>query len=293
MTLPPNVGQTDLTKSRQMRESMENTFWFRAPSGQGKTWGSSYARVLPAHMNMGGCFYWGVPIHFDVGPGKQIFPCPRNAFNRPCPVCQRGFAVRGKVSDEEFQSYMPSWQAYMNVVVLNQHGTPAEDPPRIRVWSLSKKWLDQILDEADQVDDFTDLATGRDVEIRRRGERYKTEYRIKLASESSEFDCPIVRELRDLQTVSPYVDQATMLQALEAPAGGGDPWAPPSERLPSGGAVEADEITQGSGSRFGPEPEEDGEDPEPPAADTPPTSEDEQQVARERLTRATRPRADE
>jgi len=81
-----------------------------------------------------------------------------------------------------------------------------------------------------------------------------------------------VSELRDLQTVSPYVDHATLLQALEAPAGGGDPWAPPSEQLPPGGAREPDEITPGSVSRFGSDEPEDGDD----QGATPPTSDEEQ-----------------
>jgi hypothetical protein len=277
-----NIGQTDMAKSRKMREQMEDTFWFRAPSGQGKTWGKSYVRILPAHTNMDGVFYWGVPIHFRIGPGQQILPCPRKAFNQPCPICQAGFTKRTEGKEEEFRSLMPSWQAYMNVVVLNEDGTPAEDPPRVRVWTLSRKWLDQILDEADEVEGFTDLDTGRDVAIRRRGEEFSTEYRIKLASEPSKFDNPVAEELRDLQTISPYVDQATLALALEAPAGGGDPWA--GEQLPAGGAREPDQITQGSGSRFGPdEPEEPTE--EPQATGEAP-SEDQQSVARERLQRA-------
>jgi hypothetical protein len=300
MALPPNVGQTDMDQSRKMREQMEATFWFKAPSGQGKTWGTSYVRILPAHINMGGCFYWAVPIHFRIGPGKQILPCPRNAFNRPCPICQRGFDVRGKVSDEEFRSYMPSWQAYMNVVLLNEDGSPAEDPARVRLWSLSRPWLDQILEEADQIENFTDLAEGRDVRVKRRGEGYKTEYRIKLDPEPSKFDHPVVSELRDLQTISPYVDQETLLQALDAPAGGGgDPWA--SEQLPQAGAREPDQVTQRSGSRFGSDDDEarDATEASMPEkgggaapADAPPVSDEERDKAREHLQRASQPRAD-
>ena len=288
MTLPPNVGQTDMDQSRKRREQMEDTFWFKAPSGQGKTWGTSYVRILPPHTNMSGCFYWGVPIHFRVGPSNQILPCPRKAFNQPCPVCQRGFDQRAKISEDEFRGYMPSWQAYMNVVVLNEDGSPAEDPPRVRTWSLSRKWFDMILEEADQAQDFTELEGGRDVVVKRRGEERQTDYRIKFASKPSEFADPVVSELRDLQTISPYVDHATLLQALDAPAGGGDPWT--SEQLPPGVAREPDQITQAPASRFPPDEPTEEDAPTGAPAEAPPASDEQQEGARERLRQATRPK---
>lgn len=294
-----NIGKTDIGRSRQMREQMEDTFWFKAPSGKGNAWGKSYVRALPAHANMDGCFYWGVPIHFDVGPGQQNLPCPRRAFNQPCPVCHRGFDVRKTGDENAFKDLMPSWQAYINVVVLNEDGTPAEDPPRVRTWSVSRKVLDMLLNDMEETGDFTNLETGRDIEIRRRGEKYETEYRIKVAPEPTKFDHPVVSELRDLQLVSPYVDAETLLKALDAPAGGGDPWA--SEPLPPGGAREADQITQGSGSRFGPDEEEAEEGDERAratapekggSAEAPATSDEQRGEARERLKQAAKPKPD-
>lgn len=282
-----NIGKTDLDKSRQMREQMEDTFWFKAPSGQGKTWGKSYVRVLPAHANMAGCFYWGVPIHFSIGPGQQNLPCPRRAFGQPCPVCQHGFSVRGKISDEEFRGYMPSWQAYMNVVVLNEDGAPKEDPPRVRVWSVSKKVLDMLLNDFEETGDFTDLESGRDVEVRRRGELFETEYRIKVASQPSKFDHPVVSELRDLQTVSPYVEPAVLLQALEGPAGG-DPWASGAAQLPTGGAREPDEVLPASAGRFGSDEEEEQPAGVPPTEEPEPADDARREEARRHLKEASR-----
>lgn len=283
-----NIGKTDIDKSRQMREQMEDTFWFKTESGKGNTWGKNYLRILPPHTNMDGCFYWGVPIHFKVGPGQQNLPCPRRAFQQPCPVCQHGFDLRSGGKEEEFKRLMPSWQAYLNVVILNEDGTPKEDPPRVRVWSVSRKVLDMLLNDYEETGDFTDLEKGRDVEVRRRGELFETEHRIKVASKPTKFEHPVVSELRDLQTVSPYVDQATLLQALEGPVGGGDPWA--GGQLPPGGARESEQVKEGSPSRFGADEEEQGA----PAASTPeasPASEEEREAARDRLKQATKPKA--
>jgi len=160
-----NVGKTDIGKSRQMREQMEDTFWFKAESGKGNAWGKNYLRILPAHISMDGCFYWAVPIHFKIGPGQQNLPCPRRSFNQPCPVCQRGFDLRSNGQEDEFRALMPSWQAYLNVVILNENGTPKEDPPRVRVWSVSRKVLDMLLNDYEETGDFTDLGKGRDIEV--------------------------------------------------------------------------------------------------------------------------------
>lgn len=278
-TIPENVGTTDIDKSRVARDQMEDTFWFKAKSGQGKTWGKNYLRVLPGHIKMDGLFFWSVPIHFGVGPGGQNLPCPRRLFNQPCPVCDRSWQLKKEGKEQESRDHWSSWQAYMNVIELKEDGTPAEDPPRIRVWSVSKKVLDMLLDELNETGDFTDLATGRDVEVRRRGEKFETEYRIKLAPQPSAITyLEALKDLRDLTTVSPYVDAATLQKALDAPAtGGGDPWAPEAA-LPSGEAKEADEIRQGGQRWGGDEPEEET----PPAASNP----DEQAAAKARLEAA-------
>lgn len=279
--IPENVGTTDMDKSLAAREHMEDTFWFKAKSGEGKLWGKSYLRVLPAHKNMDGLFFWSVPIHFRVGPGDQKLPCLRRAHNLPCPVCARSWELKNEGKDEDSRKHWSSWQAYMNVIELNEDGRPVDDPPRVRVWSISKKWLDLILDEREETGagDFTDLVTGRDLEVRRRGQERSTDYRMKLAPQPSAVTyVEALKDLQDLTTVSPYVDAAVLQKALDAPAtGGGDPWAPEAA-LPSGEAKEADEIRQG-GQRWG---ADDAEEEASPAA----SNADEQAAAKARLEAA-------
>ena len=82
-----NVGKTDLAKSRKARAAMEDTLWFKPESGKGNTWGKDYVRIFPPHLSMDGVFYWGIPLHFGLGPGKQILPCPRRGFQQACAAC--------------------------------------------------------------------------------------------------------------------------------------------------------------------------------------------------------------
>ena len=278
-----NVGKADLAQARKVREAMDDTLWFKPEKGKGNTWGKNYLRIFPPHISMDGSFYWGVPLHFGLGPGKLILPCPRRGHNQTCPACTMGFDLKTQGQDQAFKDLMPSWQAYLNVLVLNSDGSAAEDPPKLRIWSAGKKLLDMLLDEFEESGDFTDLKTGRDVEVRRRGEKFETEYRIKLDPNPSETPyADLASELRDLSQVSPWGDnpQGAILQALEAgPAEGGDPWKGDAPAVGTGQAKEPDQVTTGAerwGDDDGSEDTAEGE-----AGGT-------QEAARERLKQATK-----
>jgi len=244
---------------------MDDTFWFKAESGKGTTWGTNFIRILPPHVNMQGCFYHSVPVHFGVGPGNQNMPCPRKGLNQDCPVCTFAFGLKNDGKDEEFKSMMPSWQAYMNVVVLNDDGTPKEDPPKIRIWSVSRKVLDMLIDELESTGDFTDLVKGYDVCVKRKGERFDTEWRIKLNPKPSAVTyLEAVEDLQDLTAISPYRDAQSMHLALTAgPAGeGGDPWKPEAPR-PSEPEVKSADEAKSAG--WADDPDEDGDNEGKPA----------------------------
>lgn len=289
-----NIGRVDPAKSREMRDQMDDTFWFKAESGKGNTWGRNFLRILPPHASMDGTFYFGVPMHFRVGPGQQQLACPRRAnLTNRCPICDFGFALRKEGKEEEFKQTMPTWQAYMNVIVLNEDGTPKETPPRVRTWSASKKVLDMLLDELESTGDFTDLEEGYDICVSRKGEMFATEYRIKLNPKGP---TPVtypeaVAELRDLRQISPFLSTEALQKALEAPVAGADPWAPSEKQVTAGAtdpevrtAAEAKsawgdpEDDEGNGSA----PEKGGRAADPPAA----PSEDDRAAARERLKAA-------
>lgn len=242
-----NLGTADLGKTKTHRAEMDDTFWFTPESGQGKTWGENHVRVLPPHVTADGLFYFGVPIHFKVGAGQQSYPCPRRAKIGDCPICIAGFKLREEGKEDAFKDLMPSMQAYMNVIPLNNDGTPKGDQARIKTWSVSRKILDQLILEFETNGDFTSVKDGKDIRVMRRGQRFETEWRIdfaKVSSLSDETIAIVEDEIRDLRQVSPFVTTEVLQKALTG--GGSDPWAAPA----AGDGPRTPEIQQPAEERF-------------------------------------------
>lgn len=271
-----NIGTADLDRAKTQRAEMDDTFWFTPESGQGKTWGENHVRVLPPHVTADGLFYFGVPIHFKVGPGQQNYPCPRRAKIGDCPICIAGFKIREEGNEDAFKKLMPSMQAYMNVIPLNVDGTPKGDQARIRTWSVSRKILDQLILEFETNGDFTGVKDGKDIRVMRRGQMFDTEYRIDFAKVSSLSDDTIAiveEEIRDLRQVSPFVDSAVLEKALLG--GGGDPFKTPAV----GAGPKTPEVQQPAEDRFAVTAGNAETSPEPP-------SDDQREAARKRIADA-------
>lgn len=253
-----NVGQTDVGASREARDQMDASLWWRPQPGEGKLWGSNFLRVLPPHKNMEGKFYFGIPLHFDVGPTKAVVPCLRQGHGLPCPLCIAGFALRDQGKDEEGNRLLPSWIGYMNVVLLDENGVPAGKDPAVRVFSANRKILDDLLEIMEQkYGDITHLETGRNINIERKGLKFKTQWRVSAATEESAFDYPdLVGTLHDLGTLSPYRPAEVLAGLLEAPAGRKDPFAgAPAEDKPAiSGPVQ-----QPGGMKFESPPDDDSD----------------------------------
>lgn len=232
-----NVGQTDIAASREAREQMDETLWWKPESGEGNRWKDNFIRILPPHINMEGKFYLGLPLHFDIGPTKAVVPCPRKGLQSPCPLCAEGFRLRDDGKEQEGNDLLPSWQGYMNVVLLDDSGAPAGKDPKVRVLSASRAILDELLDMMEQkLGDITHLETGHNINIRRKGEKFKTKYQVGAATDSSAFDYPeLVAGLHDLTKISPYRPFEVLAGLLEGEARK-DPFAPveaPAEERPA------------------------------------------------------------
>jgi hypothetical protein len=260
-----NVGTTDIAAAREARDRMDATLWWKPKSGDGNRWGDNFIRILPAHKNMEGNFYFGIPMHFSVGPNKAIVPCPRQGRGEPCPICVEGFALRDAGKEEDGNRMLPNWAGYMNVVVLDENGQPAGKDPKVRVYSANRAVLDELLDIIEQkYGDITNLEIGHNINIRRKGEKFKTKYQVAAATEPSAFDhSELVESLHDLGKISPYRSFDT-LKGLMAGEARKDPFA----------AVEAGEekpaitgpVQQPEGMSFA-EPTEEEEDARPTEAD--------------------------
>lgn len=282
------IPEARLAAAQETREQMEATIWYRLETADGKTWVDNYLRILPPHSSMGENFYAPVPVHFRVGPTRTTVPCPRKALGSLCPICVAGFSLLGRNKQQEAQDLLPSWQGYMNAVKLDAQGQPAGENPVVQVVSGSRKHvIDPLIELWEKLDakgepgNFTDLATGRNINIRRRGTGPQKSRFDVVAAAPSPFDYPdLVAARHDLTTVSPYRPVEYLAALLEPPAHA-DPFvgqAPEQAKL-------AEPVEATGAMAFAPPPEDDT-DGVPGPADEPQQeapSSDQNDAARERL----------
>ena len=209
----------DTGATADARAQMADQTWWKPASGEGNRWGDNLIRIMPPHQSQDGKLYWGVPLHFGVGPNQAIMPCPRKAFQQPCPVCAAGFSLRNAGKEEAGNDLLPSWAGYMCVVPIDEEGKPLGDNPKIRIWSASGGIMDDLLDilEDPKKGDFTNLEQGFDINVRKRGSGKKgTKYQTVCAPEPSAFPMPELAEgVIDLTKISPFVSIEVMQAALE------------------------------------------------------------------------------
>jgi hypothetical protein len=123
--------------------------------------GNNFPRVLPPHDNMVDAdgrprFFHPICLHFQVGPAKRTVPCPRRMLGQVCPVCEYAFALRDQGQEKAGNALLPSWQAYMNVLIFDAEGEPIRNKAgdiELQVWSASggpKGVLGKIFDEIEE-----------------------------------------------------------------------------------------------------------------------------------------------
>ncbi len=268
----------DVGATREARAAMDEMLWWKPKAGEGNRWKDNPIRILPPHRAMEGKLYWGIPLHFGVGPGNAVIPCPRKAFNQRCPICDEGFKLLNEGKREDGLDNLPTWAGYMNVVPLNEDGTPEGDNPKVRVWSASRGIIDDIIDILETLGDFTDPAKGHDINVRRRGTSKKnTKYQTAAATEPTAFDYPeLLSEIHNLVQLSPYWEVPKMIEAMSATD---DPLAAAAEEQTANQQVAHEQPRALSGGRFGTPPDDDEEAGEP----QPEQSDDERAAAQQRL----------
>ena len=289
-----NVGQTDVAASREARDQMQSTLWWKPDSGEAKTWGDNFIRILPPHINMEGKFYLPVPLHFRVGPGNAIVPCLRQGLGQICPVCVAAFGLRDSGKEEEGNRMLPNWAGYMNVVELDKKGQPAGKEPKVRVYSAPSQVLDELLEIMEQsLGDITHRETGHNVNIRKRvignDPKKHTRYQVVAATEPSAFDHPeLVESLIDVTKISPYRSADVLAGLLEGEARK-DPFAAVEAPAEKPAAITGP-VAQPGDMTFAPPPADDAEEeqgtptePDPAAKQPPLTQEQAQEALRQRI----------
>jgi hypothetical protein len=241
--------KADRRAAEAARESMEQ---------QGVRWlkpdvGSTYMRILPPHPAMrnpetgAAPFYWHVSLHFGVGPQKRVVVCPRRqtAGALHCPICEYAFGLKDAGHDKAGNDLLPSWQAYMNVLVIDpETGEPKRNKAgevEVLVWSCGRGTLDKLFAKIERHEkkvkrtiDITDPDEGYVIELTREGKtRDDTKYDVFLAdaptsvSEYVEEWGPALYDLTRLNTLQPATELKALLTGEE------DPFTVQQKALPS------------------------------------------------------------
>ena len=173
-------------------------------------------------------FYLWVKVHFGVGQNNRSLQCllPDDRF---CPVCAEVERLKTEGYPKESDAMRGKWRALLNVVQFDDHGAIVDD--EVKVWSIGRDLLTDLLDEADALDedenDISDPETGRDISVGRKGTgRNDTRYTVEVADEASQFnegDFDLLEELPDLTQVYQKMEPANAQRLLTS--GQVDPWA--------------------------------------------------------------------
>lgn len=118
--------------------------------------------------------------HFDVGPNKKAFLCPKEHGIGPCPICEVRDDLRSQgASNEELRAYncWPGRYVFMvwNVESLRDAGT------KVYIFDAPNKFNKELLELARDprtkaVLDVADLDNGYDISFNRKGTGKTTEY---------------------------------------------------------------------------------------------------------------------
>ena len=191
---------------------------------------SNFRRICPQHINMERWFHV-VPQHFGIGPSNRSLGCLRLNEISKCPACELGFSLlKGSEDDKkEGKKILPSWRFMMNVMLLNQDGTLANQQPH--VLTVGKQLFGLIEEIVREEGDITDIEDGRSINIKRKGTEWNdTEYMVKEAKSASPFpgELDLLDEIYDLTEIVEFVDAPTMLDIIQGKGAtmlpGGNPW---------------------------------------------------------------------
>lgn len=200
-----DLDQSVATRDDQAALTGKYTFW--KPEDPGVY----YYRTLPAvesmvNPNTGkAAFYWGVPLHFGIAPGrKTMVYCPRRASKGelPCAVCDLWLPYVKKDSTataeekEVAKSFLPNWRNYMNILLLDpKTGEPIREEDgsiKVRVYGPGTDVIDKTIaaleelaedlhEDRPNIQHLTNPKTGRVVRLKRTGKtKHDTEYEVSL-----------------------------------------------------------------------------------------------------------------
>lgn len=241
----------DAAKSKKALDQTEYKgagFW--KPKG-GPDFVDNFVRIIE-NPHLEGRLFLPVSLHWPPkGASWDAFLCPREMFQKTCPVHEAGFAelrrlksmMPEKQAKDACRHYWSSWTQYVTVVVCNADGTPADDQPKML--SANKTLAGYLVDLLYETDgcpgcnedgehlpnckepddqnrrelDYTDLETGFLVNIRTKewtdGGFLKHDYVVKKARKPTPFDYPdILAQVPDPRELNKIMEHDEILSLL-------------------------------------------------------------------------------
>lgn len=284
-----NYGKADLGASTEAKGEMSyGARYFKLEGGQ-TGFRHNYLRILPPHVHMTDSqgrlrYFHPSPVHYNIGPpgAQQVIGCARLAKTGECPVCQQAFLMKQEGLVEEAKDFMPTWNAYLNVVKLQPPTEGEKDLSKlvlaeatVYVLAVRSNVLNMLDDEFEEFGDMTDLEEGANIDIKRKGTSRQSEYKIKVSGPCAfPGDLDVVDDLIDVTRLAPFLAYDRAKALLEGDrTGGADPFAveeSPAPRLVAAREEDDEEEEEAPAkTRAMPEEDEEEEEETPPAKKSP------------------------
>lgn len=250
--------KVDWEKSAQARQQMEfsDSFFWKPKAGNG-VFEENFVRILPPHEKMEAKVFQPMSLHWM--PDKTAYVCPRRMLGGRCALCDKGFEVLKLDGKQAARKFWPNWTAYLNILVLNRDGSLADEG--VKLWSANTDVTDLLLELKNEVGDFADPDTGRDLMIKcKKNPPYtdpetgrviqKYDYIIRANPRPSPLRKPeLLADLHDPTAVNPLLSPADMQRLvtmlIEGPgAERADPLALPPAQEDAWGEDGGDPVAQ-------------------------------------------------
>lgn len=184
-TQPESLLEKVMRTKKQLEDKQDS--YFKPKEGINRV------RIMPSWRGRGEPFYVQIPTHKNIGPDNKWATCLQ-FWQEDCPVCtdMEKLSRSNNSRDQNTASDMrPDDRVLMNV------GYPNNEEGIIKPWSISEKWLLELLGyfTDPEFGDFTDPKEGYDYIFTRRGQMLKTRYDAKhFANKSTPIRIPNARK---------------------------------------------------------------------------------------------------
>lgn len=212
------VGKVNTQAAAQQQHELEK--------GDRKYWtpseGSNKIRIMPPPEGYD-TYFFKAGFHYGIGPDNKMFACPKvGGARKNCFLCEESDRLQRSKDEEdvaEGKELRPTRKFLITVVDLDK---PQDG---FQVWSPGVKAFQEVnyYFSDPEWGDVSDLESGFDFIVTRKGSGMNTQYSVKVARKPSDFIEFLQKELKDysddmfedLPKLDEFVDYATD-EAMEA-----------------------------------------------------------------------------